>query len=196
MHPAISDLVSNLFYSGQLTTAPTILDRRMAVPRGGIEWRDYPDSQAESPDPKKKWNPVEVDMIGMFMCNELPRLLENGKSVAIITFYKYHFTKIMDMGENMGVVHTKTQAKAKPGAGRFKDANFRVVTVDAAQGSEADVIVLSCVRCNRQRSLGFITDKNRLCVALSRAKEQLIIIGSRKTLSSDSAWRTVASAAK
>jgi hypothetical protein len=196
MHPAISDLVSNLFYRGELTTAPSILERRMAVPRGGIEWRDYPDIDAEYDDRVKRWNPVEVDMIGMFMCDELPRLLRNGKSVAIITFYKHHFNKIMEMGEEMGVVYTKTEAKAKPGAGRFKDANFRIVTVDAAQGSEADVIVLSCVRCNRQHTLGFITDKNRLCVALSRAREQLIIIGSSKTLSSDRTWRMVASAAK
>lgn len=78
---------------------------------------------------------------------------------------------------------------------RFKHPNFRIVTVDAAQGSEADVVVLSCVRCNPKGQLGFITNRNRLCVALSRAKERLVIIGSQQTLTRNTMWRAVWQAA-
>ena len=128
------------------------------------------------------------------MQDELPNLLSKGKSVAIITFYKHQYYELMKIGEKLGLVRAKNMIDVQTDqvTGRFKHSGFRIVTVDAAQGSEADVVVLSCVRCNRQRNLGFITDKNRLCVALSRAKDQLIVVGSRRTLSVDRVWSCVA----
>ncbi len=193
MHPAICELVSRQFYAGQLMTGKSVEAARLSVVGGGISWRDYPDMNAESPGKLKKCNAVEVDMIGAFMRAELPGLLKRGKSVAVITFYKQQFLELMKMGEALRIVRTFEETKKAPaGAGRFKDPNFRIVTVDAAQGSEADVVVLSCVRCNRQHNLGFITDKNRLCVALSRAREMLIVVGSKKTLELSPVWRAVA----
>jgi superfamily I DNA and/or RNA helicase len=56
-----------------------------------------------------------------------------------------------------------------------------VGTVDSFQGSEADVVILSLVRNNAMtggRALGFLRDRRRMNVALSRAKSQLIIVGS------------------
>ena len=77
------------------------------------------------------------------------------------------------------------------------------------QGSECDVIIISCVRSNdsgrnevgggsagsssakggsertttsRNSSIGFLTDANRLNVALTRAKYGLYIVGNFKTL--------------
>lgn len=51
---------------------------------------------------------------------------------------------------------------------------FDVNTVDGFQGQERDVIIMSCVRSHR---IGFLSDKQRLCVALTRAKHTLIICG-------------------
>jgi superfamily I DNA and/or RNA helicase len=195
MHPDICELVSSLFYAKRLETNARIIDQRLAL-GGGIFWWDYPDMQAESPDKAKKYNTVEVDFIGAFMCDEVPGLLAQGKSVAVITFYRQQFNKLMEMGEDSGLVKTREEAKKSPVAGRFKNPNFRIVTVDAAQGSEADVVVLSCVRCNRQRNLGFINDKNRLCVALSRARERLLVVGSKTTLCHDLMWSAVATSAR
>jgi superfamily I DNA and/or RNA helicase len=39
------------------------------------------------------------------------------------------------------------------------------------------VVVLSCVRSNMQGTIGFLTNKRRLNVALTRAKYGLVIIG-------------------
>lgn len=197
MHPTICELVSDQFYRNRLATGKGVASQRLGVPGGGISWRDYPDEQAESLGQMKKWNRVEVGMIVDFMRKELPALLREGKSVAIITFYKEQFLQLMRAGEDTQTVISREEMRGdKSGDSRFRHHNFRIATVDAAQGSEADVVVLSCVRCNRQHNLGFITDKNRLCVALSRARERLIVIGSKATLcAGDPVWHAVAQAA-
>ena len=188
MHPAVCGLVSSQFYDNKLQTATTIATLRTSDPENGLRWLDYTDTHAESRDREKKCNMVEVGLIELFMQLELPSLLSQGKTVAIITFYKHQFAQLMDAGKRAGFVRAE---EPKPTLSRFKHPNFRIVTVDAAQGSEADVVVLSCVRCNPTGNLGFITHRNRLCVALSRARERLLIVGSRQTLTRHSLWRAV-----
>jgi len=46
------------------------------------------------------------------------------------------------------------------------------------QGSEREVVLLSTVRAHT-RSLGFLADERRMCVALSRARHALFIFGDR-----------------
>ena len=62
------------------------------------------------------------------------------------------------------------------------------MTVDQAQGSESDIVILSCVRSNHNRNIGFVSNPNRLNVAVSRARERIVVIGSTNTLASDSKW--------
>ena len=49
-----------------------------------------------------------------------------------------------------------------------------VNTVDGFQGQECDIIIMSCVRSQK---IGFLSDRQRLCVALTRAKRSLIMCG-------------------
>ena len=198
MHPDISDLVSRQFYKGKLETAPHVAVLRKSIPDAGLRWFNYDQSDAESPDRSKKFNAVEVELITVFMQTKLDGLLAGTKSVAIITFYKSQFEKLMEAGQRAGYVRSddefkKLKKSKTPPANltRFKHPNFRIVTVDAAQGSEADIVLLSCVRCNPKGELGFITNRNRLCVALSRARERLLIFGSRETLTRNPLWRAV-----
>ncbi|XP_065913575.1 NFX1-type zinc finger-containing protein 1-like isoform X1 [Dysidea avara] len=53
----------------------------------------------------------------------------------------------------------------------------RVCSVDNFQGEENDIIILSLVRSNAEKKIGFLKEINRLCVALSRAKMGLFVIG-------------------
>ncbi len=55
-------------------------------------------------------------------------------------------------------------------------------TIDGFQGDQNDVIILSLVRCNRDGAIGFLMEQSRRCVAQSRARCALVIIGSAATL--------------
>lgn len=54
---------------------------------------------------------------------------------------------------------------------------FEFHTVDAYQGREADVVVFSITRSNRQGKAGFLAERERINVALSRARYGLCVIG-------------------
>lgn len=66
----------------------------------------------------------------------------------------------------------------------------RVAVLDNYQGEECTIILLSLVRNNDQGSIGFLKIENRVCVALSRAREGLYIMGNMELLckNSDVSW--------
>lgn len=54
---------------------------------------------------------------------------------------------------------------------------IKVATVDNYQGEENDIILVSLVRSNQQKILGFVKNENRICVALSRARKGMYVFG-------------------
>ena len=88
-------------------------------------------------------------------------------TIGVITFYKDQMRQIMDMVDK----EYSDQAD-----------RIQVGTVDAFQGKEFDVVILSTVRSNNKRDIGFLDDRNRMCVAFSRAKRLLIVIGDSDTV--------------
>ena len=52
----------------------------------------------------------------------------------------------------------------------------------ALQGQENDIILISLVRGNDHKKIGFLSERNRLCVALSRARCCLYLFGNQRTL--------------
>jgi len=76
--------------------------------------------------------------------------------------------------------------------------NIKVATVDGFQGSECDIIILSCVRSHshsrsrdgqRRNTVGFLNDFRRVNVALTRAKCSLWIVGNAEVLNTSELWR-------
>jgi len=89
--------------------------------------------------------------------------------------------------------------------------HIKVATVDGFQGSECDIIILSCVRSHlrfargkidrqgckhltsklgqSRSNVGFLEDYRRVNVALTRAKRSLWIVGNEEVLKSSELWR-------
>ena len=72
-------------------------------------------------------------------------------------------------------------------------AGVRVAAVDDFQGEENDIIILSLVRSNPGKRIGFLKIENRVCVALSRAKKGMFVIGDFSMLRSknDTKWPVI-----
>ena len=142
-------------------------------------WLDMPNEKAyfeeQMKDGKSRFNQAELTTIREVLI-DLDQATENAKnegrmkqderkSIGVISFY----------GEQVKKIDRLIQQELN-----LKHITFRTGTVDKFQGMEMDVIVLSMVRNNRDKSgdIGFANDYRRLNVALSRARELLIIVGS------------------
>ncbi|WP_214774495.1 AAA domain-containing protein [Exiguobacterium sp. s37] len=90
---------------------------------------------------------------------------DDKKQVGIISFYGDQIQRIKKLVDDEI---------------RTEHLIFRIGTVDRFQGMESDIILASFVRNhqNPQDDIGFLNEYRRLNVALSRAKELLIITGS------------------
>jgi ATP-dependent RNA/DNA helicase IGHMBP2 len=62
---------------------------------------------------------------------------------------------------------------------------IRCSTIDSFQGQEKENIILSLVRSNDDGDIGFLKDYRRLNVAITRAKEQLFVVGDSATIGPD-----------
>uniref|UniRef100_A0A7I4BQ27 Uncharacterized protein n=1 Tax=Physcomitrium patens TaxID=3218 RepID=A0A7I4BQ27_PHYPA len=68
-------------------------------------------------------------------------------------------------------------------------------TVDAFQGQERDVIMMSCVRASSY-GVGFVADIRRMNVALTRARRSLWVIGNASALAQSEDWAALLADAK
>lgn len=125
-----------------------------------------------------KANRMETDII----CNQLKRLIddanamntlkewsENGKKypIGIITGYSQQVKELRNRFENEAWLPQIREM-------------IRIDTIDSYQGSENRIIILSLVRDNLERRSGFMSDESRINVALSRAKNHLLIVGASR----------------
>jgi superfamily I DNA and/or RNA helicase len=95
------------------------------------------DALSRTPENRRTFKPVYSSLIGQF-----------AGRVGIITPYKEQRKRII------------REFIARYGAGITKC--IEINTVDGFQGQEKDIIMLSCVRANRDGSIGFLSDgKNR-----------------------------------
>jgi ATP-dependent RNA/DNA helicase IGHMBP2 len=62
---------------------------------------------------------------------------------------------------------------------------MRISTIDSFQGQEKEIIILSLVRSNDDGDIGFLKDYRRMNVAITRAKDQLFVIGDSATIGAD-----------
>ena len=68
---------------------------------------------------------------------------------------------------------------------------LRIATVDNFQGEEAKIVIVSLVRSNKEKKVGFLKTTNRINVLLSRAQHGMYLIGNTDTYSNIPMWAQV-----
>ena len=117
-----------------------------------------------------KVNHEEADMVTAFFVY----LYQNGtmpSDITILTFYN---------GQRKLILR---KLRSQP---TLQGKHFKVVTVDSYQGEENAIVLLSLVRSNEKRNIGFLGIENRICVALSRAQRGFYIFGDAENLAENS----------
>jgi superfamily I DNA and/or RNA helicase len=69
------------------------------------------------------------------------------------------------------------------------ESGMEIGSVDSFQGREKEAVIISLVRSNERGEVGFLADKRRLNVALTRARRLLIVIGDSATLSQNDFYK-------
>ncbi|XP_057317089.1 uncharacterized protein LOC130662285 [Hydractinia symbiolongicarpus] len=164
MHPSIAEYPSKTFYDTKLKSGVSEKDRLppwqfTREPMIFIDVKGVEKSRGTS-----FYNEEEAEQVRHIVtyltCDNNVR----NKHIAVLSLYK---GQVLRLRQSLDLVE--------------------VNSIDGFQGREAEVIIVSTVRCNRQ--LGFSDDKKRLNVLLTRAKRGLIVIGHRDTLSTSYIWK-------
>jgi len=163
MHNEISLWPSKRFYGGLLTPGDQKRDSVLAP-------YTLLDIVAKENNDKGSLSNEAECRLAVDVAQALRKLTNNKHlSIGIITFY----------AKQKANISLEIQNRRIPGV----DVN----TVDGYQGSERDIIIISSVRSGGC-SIGFLESRERLNVALTRAKLALVLIGDLNTLKTSEMW--------
>lgn len=177
MHPDICRIVSHISYNKKLTTDIDVKRDRI-INGKGLEWIDV---EAESDELCETDENVDGNI--KYNIHECIAVIKLIKEIQRIKKEEFDPKKILIISPYNGQVE-----KLKEFLKDEQMENINVVTVDKSQGSEEDTVIISAVRCDVS-SIGFLKLKNRVMVAISRAKYNLYIVGNAKTLCKVDIWR-------
>ncbi len=219
MHPTLGDFVSKNFYEsvglGKIESGRKAEDFVPTVPGFGAvacAWIDVPArSGREERASSSRQRICEASRIA----KEVQKLLSQlpaDMSVGVITFYAAQRDRIFEALCELGIAETGEsgwQVKAEHAGNSTCPERLRVGTVDAFQGKEFDIVMLSVVRSNdliinagadddsaiyekaASRRYGHLRVSNRLNVAMSRQRRLLIAVGDREMFVGIQAQRAV-----
>ena len=165
MAESIGNFVSKAFYEGRLRNAAGTEKLRspLAWPfNKNLTWLTLrgPEERGGSGSLSNEAEIVAVRRV----IKALTKNYRENLSVAVIAMYQDQVMALKDVLQELNLVW------------------LEVDTVDAFEGEEADVVILSLVRSNEAERIGFLDKAQRLNVAISRAKRLLIVVGDIETV--------------
>ncbi|XP_071496513.1 5'-3' DNA helicase ZGRF1-like [Diadema antillarum] len=172
-HPCISALANSLFYGNHLLDGVLAEDRPPLVSDlPTLCFFNVSHGQEKSARDGSYFNDAEASFV-VFLIGGLIEMGVAPSEVGVITLYKAQVNQISML----------LQTSSSKASGDLRA--IQISTVDAFQGGEKAIIILSCVRTQR---VGFIDSDKRTNVALTRSKNHLLIVGGMKMLSENSLW--------
>lgn len=203
MHPDIGGLISKVFYEGQVENAtvdatgaakPSVchpfklrgVPDEFQITDRAIVWLDLPWCQKEkgfeeigpAQDRPRFTNPMEAAAVADFLGRlELREPQPNKLTAAVLSPY---YQQVRLLRNRLDAVPAPAGVELINGTGQGRSSGRQswAHTVDSFQGNQADMIIVSLVRNNDARALGFLDEPSRLNVLLSRAERLLVLVGS------------------
>ena len=183
MNPVLGDFVSRNFYDDYGEGFKSPLGAELfAYDINGLNgkpavWLDVPVSKGtEGKQGVSRVRRAEAEIIADYVARWLNDDSSRRYTFGVISFYAAQRDMINDSLSKRGI-------KEPP-------SRLQVGTVDAFQGKEFDIVILSAVRTGtRSKSaagtFGHLMNPNRLCVSMSRQKRALIIAGASEVFNSE-----------
>uniref|UniRef100_A0A2K5D0A1 5'-3' DNA helicase ZGRF1 n=1 Tax=Aotus nancymaae TaxID=37293 RepID=A0A2K5D0A1_AOTNA len=173
-HPAISAIANDMFYEGNLMNGVTEIERSPL-----LEWLPtlcfYNVKGLEQLERDNSLHNVAEAAFTLKLIQSLIASGIAGSMIGVITLYKSQMYKLCHLLSAVDFDHPDIKT-------------VQVSTVDAFQGAEKEIIILSCVRT---RQVGFIDSEKRMNVALTRGKRHLLIVGNLACLRKNRLWGRV-----
>ena len=221
MRPEISTLIRETIYPkladhSSTTNLPDVIGMRK-----NVFWLDhdhFEEGQRSEVHHKSHSNLWEVEMVHALVRHLVRQGEYNSSEIAVLTPYTGQLQKLRSaMRNDFEIVLSERDQDALEKDGFNLDATnsgdeetdnrlnqrkaplekkqlsdlLRVATVDNFQGEEAKVIIVSLVRSNHERRVGFLRTTNRINVLLSRAQHGMYLIGNADTYSNIVMWQKV-----
>ena len=120
--------------------------------------------ETKDPETLSSFNVGETDLCKRMVDYLKDKLKADNKDIGIITPYS---AQVANLSNKI------TQDEYR---------GLEISTVDGFQGREKEIIILSLVRSNQKHEVGFLSDKRRLNVAITRPRRMLVVIGDIDTI--------------
>ncbi|KAK9748680.1 hypothetical protein RND81_02G073200 [Saponaria officinalis] len=190
MHPQIRDFPSRYFYQGRLTDSESVVglpdERYYQDPLlRPYLFYDITHGRESHRGGSVSFQNIHEAQMCLRIYEHLQKTLKSlglGKvTVGIITPYKLQLKCLQREFEDV----------LNSDEGR----DIYINTIDAFQGQERDVIIMSCVRASGH-GVGFVADIRRMNVALTRARRALWVMGNANSLVQSDDWAAMIADAK
>ncbi|GGW72252.1 AAA domain-containing protein [Alishewanella tabrizica] len=223
-HPLLGQFASDQFYEpyGEGYKSP-LSAKHFTQQLEGIEekaavWLDVPAwlGDEDRNTSKSRFRKAEAKIIAKQLQQWIDSEQGKNLSFGVISFYKAQVDEVMkalaeyhitEQDEEGHYVIARQYQILFDGEGKPLEERLRVGTVDSFQGMEFDVVFLSMVRSQsdkssflqernfsakeQQRVFGHLMSKSRLCVSVTRQKKALVLVGDSQLVQSPIAEQAV-----
>lgn len=188
MHPSISQLIRETLYPN-LKDDPAVENYpKVSGVRKRLFWLDHLEEEAQKdpaqPNQVSYSNDWEVGMVAALVSHLVRQGVYQSDGIVVLTPYVRQLQKIrriLSQSNELQIVVGERDREELEKQGLSDDntrntpstirkttllKSLRVATVDNFQGEEADVVVVSLVRSNKERKCGFLATSNRINVLL------------------------------
>ena len=221
MRPEIAALIRTTIYPRLVDHHSTKTLPDVVGMRKNIYWLDHDNMEEGSQGDihqKSHSNLWEVDMVHALVRHVVRQGSYSSTDIAVLTPYTGQLQKLrtkmrndfeivlsdrdretlakdgfdaLDEDPETNKQDSEVASGAKPLQKKQMSELLRVATVDNFQGEEAKVVIISLVRSNKARKIGFLKTDNRINVLLSRAQHGMYLIGNADTYSTQRMWGDV-----